>query len=115
MQENALESRSRSILKRVWQIIDYVFILAYGIMSLQIVLELAGASDSSRFKQFLNAITAPLLDPFIGLFKDPVFGNTHRLRISYIVGLFIYMLIHLAVYGFFRLANKRQPPREWWQ
>jgi hypothetical protein len=114
LQENALESRSKSILERVWQITDYLFLLAYGVMTLQIVLELAGASDSSHFKQFLNAITAPLLGPFVGLFADPVFKSTHRLRISYIVALFIYMLVHLAVYGLFRLIQKRKSP-EWWQ
>jgi uncharacterized protein YggT (Ycf19 family) len=115
LQENAVESRSRGILERVWRVIDYLFLLAYGIMTLQIVLELAGASDSSHFKQFLNAITTPLLGPFVGLFADPVFKNTHRLRVSYIVALFIYMLVHLAVYGLFRLVQHKRKSPEWWQ
>ena len=115
MQENAVESRSKTVLERVWKIVDYLFLLAYGIMSLQIVLELAGASDSSHFKQFLNAITAPLLGPFVGLFPDPVFKNIHRLRISYIVALFVYMLVHVAVYGLFRLIQQKKRSAEWWQ
>jgi len=114
LQENAFQLRSKSILERLWQITDYLFLLAYGMMTLQIVLELAGASDSSRFKQFLNTITAPLLGPFVGLFADPVFKNIHRLRISYIVALFIYMLVHVAVYGLFQLIqHKRKSPESW--
>ena len=115
MQESASESRARTVLQYAWQIVDYLFLLAYGIMTLEIVLELAGASDSSHFKQLLNFITKPLLGPFVGLFPDPVFKNTHRLRISYIVALFIYMLVHLACYGLFRLAQQKKRPLEWWQ
>jgi YggT family protein len=115
LQENVFESHTKSILERVWQVIDYLFLLAYGVVTLQIVLELAGASDSSRFKQFLNTITAPLLGPFVGLFADPVFKNVHRLRISYVVALFIYMLAHLAVYGLFRLIQQKKKSPEWWQ
>jgi len=115
LQESAFELRSRTILQRAWQIVDYLFLLAYGMMTLEIVLELAGASDSSHFKKFLNTITTPLLGPFVGLFPDPVFKNTHRLRISYIVALFIYMLVHLACYGLFRLVQQKKKPLEWWQ
>ena len=115
MQNHASESRSKSIPERIWQILDYLFFIAYGVMSLEIALELAGASDSSHFKQFLNTITAPLLGPFVGLFPDPVFKNIHRLRFSYIVALFVYMLVHLAVYGLFRLVYQRKRSAEWWQ
>ena len=115
LQNNALESRSKSVPERVWQILDYLFFLAYGVMSLEITLELAGASDSSHFKQFLNTITAPLLGPFVGLFPDPVFKNIHRLRVSYMVALFVYMLVHLAVYGLFQLVYRRKRSPEWWQ
>ena len=115
MQDDASESRSRTIVERAWQVVDYLFLLAYGVIMLQIVLELAGASDASRFKRFLNWVTSPLLDPFVGLFPEPVFKSTHRLRVSYIVALFIYMLVQLAFYGLYRLLQQKQKAPEWWQ
>lgn len=89
--------------------IDYIFCLAYGMITLEILLELAGASDSSGFKQFLNAITSPLLGPFVGLFSDPLFDQRYRFRVCYVVALVIYMLVHLAAYGLLRLIGGRKP------
>ncbi|PYV39836.1 MAG: hypothetical protein DMG06_22045 [Acidobacteria bacterium] len=103
--------RPNVVIIHIGHAIDYVFYLAYGLIGLEIVLELAGARDSSGFKQFLNKITEPLLAPFVGLFSDPIFHNQFRFRVSYLVALFIYLLVHVAVYGLLRVIdNKKQTP-----
>ena len=94
------------ILGRFRLIVDYLFCLLYGLVGLEILLDLAGARESSGFKQFLNYITQPFLGPFAGIFTDPVFREHYRLRVSYMVALCIYLLLHLAVYGLIRLLRK---------
>lgn len=88
--------------------VDYLFFLLYGMIGLQIILEMAGARDSSGFKQFLNKVTYPFLNPFVGLFPDPMFRDRYRFRVSYAVALSIYLLLHLAVLGLFRLFDKHK-------
>lgn len=97
------------LLTRIREVIDYLFYLAYGIVGLVIILELAGASDSCGFKRVLNRLTAPLLDGFVGMFPDLAFTQRNRLRLSYFAALFIYLLLHIAVYGLLRLVD----PKRW--
>jgi uncharacterized protein YggT (Ycf19 family) len=55
---------------RVSQIVDYVFYLIYALISLEILLELLGARETNAFKNFIDALTAPLLLPFNTLMPD---------------------------------------------
>lgn len=92
---------------RVSQVVDYAFYVIYGLIGLEIALELLGARDASGFKRFLDTITAPLLAPFRGLMADPAVGS-FRLMISFVVGLVVYMLIHMAIKGLLRLTAQRR-------
>ena len=92
---------------RISQVIDYLFGLIYGLLGLLIALELIGARETSGFKQFLNTVTAPLVVPFRGLMPDPRVGH-FQLMLSYIIGLIVYGLLHLAVKGLLRLLAERQ-------
>jgi len=87
---------------RVSQVIDYIFYLIYGIISLEILLDLLGAHESNAFKGFIDALAAPLLAPFRGLVAEPAHGQ-FRFRFSYLVALFVYFLLHLAINGLLRL------------
>lgn len=93
--------RARSV-ARISQVVDYLFFLAYGIISLEIVLELAGARNANAFKHFIDRLAAPLLAPFQGLLAEPSRGQ-FQFRLSYIVALIVYLLLHLAVNGLLRL------------
>ena len=97
-----------SPIARTRQFVDYFFCLAYGMIGVEFALELAGAHNGSGFKSFLNWITYPMLGPFEGLFPDPVILNHFHLRVSYLVALIIYSLVHLAVYYFLRLLQPRR-------
>jgi uncharacterized protein YggT (Ycf19 family) len=98
--------RARGI-ARVSQIVDYVFYIAYGLIGLEIFLELLGANDRNDFKQFVDTISAPLLAPFAGLMPTPTAGP-FRLVLSYVAALAVYLLIHLAVNGLLRLFVHRK-------
>ena len=92
---------------RVSQIIDYVFYLIYSLIGLEILLELLGARETNAFKNFIDAVTSPLLLPFNTLMPDLARGR-FQLRISYIVALFVYVLLHLAINGLLRLFAHRK-------
>lgn len=94
-------ARTRTV-ARVSQVVDYIFYLIYGIISLEIVLEALGARENAGFKQFVDTLAAPLLAPFEGLMPDPGTGN-YRFMISYVFALIVYVLLHLAVKGLLRL------------
>jgi uncharacterized protein YggT (Ycf19 family) len=92
---------------RISQVVDYLFFLLYAVIGLQIALELLGAREGSGFKQFMNAITAPFLAPFKGLMPDPAVGSS-QLMLSYIIGLVVYFLVHMAINGALRLLVSKK-------
>lgn len=98
--------RSRAA-ARVSQVIDYLFYLVYGIIGIEIILELLGARDSAGFKRFMDAVSAPFLAPFTGLMRDFSSGP-FRVMLSYVVALIVYLLLHLAVNGFLRMLAHRK-------
>jgi uncharacterized protein YggT (Ycf19 family) len=87
---------------RTSQIVDYIFYLIYGIIGIEIALELLGAREASGFKRFMDLISMPLLAPFRGLMHDPAIGSS-QLMFSYIIGLGVWILIHVAINGALRL------------
>src|SRR5262249_6789815 len=92
---------------RVSQVIDYIFYLIYCLIALEIVLELLGARETNSFKRFMNALTAPLLTPFNTLIPDLAKGR-FQLKVSYLVALLVYVLLHLAINGLLRLLAHRK-------
>lgn len=103
--ENEIQ-RARGV-ARVSQVIDYIFYVIYGIIALEIILELIGARESNGFKNFIDTIASPFLAPFRGLIADPARGAM-QLKLSYIVALAVYLLLHLAINGLLRLLAHRK-------
>lgn len=68
---------------RVSQVVDYIFYLIYGLITLEIVLDLLGARESNSFNRCIEALNRPLLSPFRGLLVDPSNGR-FQLRLSYL-------------------------------
>jgi uncharacterized protein YggT (Ycf19 family) len=92
---------------RVSQVVDYIFYLIYALIALEIVLELLGARETNSFKRFMDALTAPLLLPFNTLMPDLAQGR-FQLKISYLVALLVYVLLHFAINGLLRLLAHRK-------
>lgn len=100
--EQDRELQRRRNMKRAVMFLNYMFFLLYGLIAMEIVLELFGAREESQFKVFLDTITAPFLAPFHGLLFDPQIGP-FRLMLSFIFAMFFYFLVHMALRGFLRL------------
>lgn len=98
--------RTRGV-ARISQIIDYIFYLIYGLIGLEIVLDLLGARESNAFNRFVERLSSPLLAPFRGLMADPSSGR-FQLKVSYIFALVVYVLLHLAINGLLRLLAHRK-------
>ncbi|HEY3127978.1 MAG TPA: hypothetical protein VGL91_00845 [Acidobacteriota bacterium] len=106
VQTEAELERARGV-ARISQVIDYLFYLCYGFIGLDIVLDLIGANPASGFKRFVDAVVYPLLLPFRGLLPD--FGHGRfRFMLSYVIGLIVYLLLHLAVNGLLRVLAFRK-------
>ncbi|MGH9340332.1 MAG: YggT family protein [Acidobacteriota bacterium] len=84
------------------RVLAYIFGIIYGLIGLQIMLELFGAREEAAFKQFMNTVTYPLLEPFRGLMPDPQIGS-FQLMMSYLIALFVYFLLHRALRGLLKL------------
>ena len=103
--ENELE-RAR-VIARVSQIVDYIFYLIYGLIGLEIILDLLGARESNSFNRLIDRLSSPFLAPFRGLMSDPASGH-FQLRLSFIFALIVYVLLHLAINGLLRLLAHRK-------
>ena len=86
--------RSRALrhVRTTMRFVDLGFYALYGLILLQIALEGLGARDGNAFKQFLDRVSAPFLDPFRGLLQDPAMEN-HQVMLSFIAALIIYALL----------------------
>jgi uncharacterized protein YggT (Ycf19 family) len=109
---NEVEATENEIDKARWaarlsQIIDYVFYLIYGLITLEIFLDLLGARQGNAFREFIDTISSPVLAPFKNLMPDPVNGR-FQLRLSYIFALVFYILLHMAVNGLLRMLAHRK-------
>ena len=98
--------RARSA-ARISQVVDYVFYLIYSLIGLEIVLELMGARETNAFKNLIDKLTAPLLMPFNTLMPDLSRGR-FQLKVSYLVALLVYVLLHLAINGLLRMLAHRK-------
>jgi uncharacterized protein YggT (Ycf19 family) len=98
--------RARGV-ARVSQFIDYIFYLIYGIISLEILLDLLGARRNNGFREFIDALSTPLLAPFKAIIPDPSVGRV-SFRLSYLFALVAYLMLHLAINGLLRLMAHRK-------
>jgi uncharacterized protein YggT (Ycf19 family) len=105
--ETETEVERARIVARVSQIVDYIFYLIYGLITLEIVLDLLGARETNTFNRFVERVNQPLLAPFRGLVADPSNGR-FQLRLSFVIALVVYILLHLAINGLLRLVAHRK-------
>ncbi|MEW6127283.1 MAG: YggT family protein [Acidobacteriota bacterium] len=103
--ESEIEKARRAA--RFSQVVDYVFYLIYGLITLEIFLDLLGARQGNSFREFIDTLSAPVLAPFKRLIADPASGR-FQLRLSFIFALIFYILLHLAINGLLRLLAHRK-------
>jgi hypothetical protein len=74
---------------RISQVVDYLFYIIYGLIGLQFVLRLMGARPGNDFVQF-------------------VAGVSFQIQLSYLLALLVYILLHIAINGVFRIIAHRK-------
>lgn len=110
---NEVEQTEREVergrfMARVSQIVDYIFFLVYGLLTIRLLLALFAARESAGFVQFIRDITDPLYAPFRGIVASPSTAEGFTLALPIIVAIVVYMLIHLAINGLLRIFAHRK-------
>jgi len=92
---------------RISQVVDYLFYIIYGLIGLQFVLRLMGARPGNGFVQFVSGVSWPLLAPFERIVGTPSVG-AFQIQLSYLLALLVYILLHIAINGVFRIIAYRK-------
>lgn len=88
----------------VWFIIGLINI----IIALRFVFLLLGANRGAGFTDFIYSVSAPFVSPFVGIFGEPVYGQS-VFEISSILAIVIYTLIG---WGIAKLLTLSRPQDE---
>jgi hypothetical protein len=99
--------RGRTI-ARVSQIVDYIFFLIYGLLTIRLLLELFAARESAGFVKFIKSATGLFYAPFEGIVPSPQAAGGFTLALPIVVAIVVYMLLHLAINGLLRMFAHRK-------
>jgi len=92
---------------RISQIVDYIFLLIYGLLTIRLLLTLFAARGGNSFVQFIQSVTDPLYMPFKGIVPS-LSNEGFTLALPLIVAIVVYMLLHLAINGLLRMFVHRK-------
>ena len=106
--ETEREVERGRVAARVSQIVDYIFFLIYGLLTIRLLLELFAARESAGFFQFIKTLTDPFYYPFRGLVPSPSTAEGFTLALPIVVAIVVYMLLHLAINGLLRILAHRK-------
>ncbi len=81
---------------------DTAFWIVYGLIGLEINLQMLGARRSEGFARFVDAVTTPLVAPFHGLWTHLTTDSVRGVGTS-VVALVAYVMLNLALHGLLRL------------
>ena len=85
-------AQRRDTAHKVRQAIYLIFGIVEGLIAIRFILRALGANPEAGFASFINGVTAPLLVPFVGLFR-PVGLNGIVLELHSIVAIIVYALV----------------------
>jgi len=94
-------------LARVSQVVDYIFFVIYGLLTIRLLLELFAAKENAGFVKFIKSATGLLYAPFQGIMASPS-KEGFTLALPIIVALVVYMILHFAINGFLRIFAHRK-------
>ena len=78
-------------------LVNGIISLVELLISVRIILKLFGASTTAPFVQWVYETSAPLLEPFLGMFPSPNLTGGFVLEFSAIFALFVYAFIGYIV------------------
>ena len=99
--------RSRT-LARISQVVDYIFFVIYGLLTIRLLLELFAARESAGFVKFIKSATGLFYAPFKGITSSPTAEGGFTLALPIVIAIVVYMLLHLAINGLLRMFAHRK-------
>lgn len=93
---------------RISQVVDYVFFLVYGLLTIRLLLALFAARSGAGFVQFIRTVTDPIYAPFKGIVASPTTPEGFTLALPIVIAIVAYMLLHLAINGLLRMIAHRK-------
>ncbi len=93
---------------RVSQVVDYIFFVIYGLLSIRLILELFAARESAGFVKLIKSATGLLYQPFAGIVPSPTVDGGFTLALPIVVAIVVYALLHLAINGILRMLAHRK-------
>ncbi len=93
---------------RVSQVVDYIFFVIYGLLTIRLLLELFAARENAGFVKFIKSATGILYAPFKGIVASPTVEGGFTLALPIVIAIVVYMLVHLAVNGLLRMFAHRK-------
>jgi hypothetical protein len=96
------------VVARISQVIDYLFFIVYGLLTIRLLLALFAARSGNTFVQFIRTITDPFYAPFRGIVASPSTPEGFTLALPIVIALVVYLLLHLAVNALLRMFVHRK-------
>ncbi len=93
---------------RISQVVDYVFFVIYGLLTIRLLLELFAARESAGFVKLIKGITGFFYKPFEGIVASPSVEGGFTLALPIVVAIVVYGLLHLAINGILRMMAHRK-------
>lgn len=94
-------------LARVSQVVDYIFYVVYGLLTIRLLLELFAAKENAGFVKLIKSATGIFYAPFEGIAASPS-KEGFTLAIPIIVAIIAYMFLHFAINGLLRIFVHRK-------
>ncbi len=94
-------------LARVSQIVDYIFFIIYGLLTIRLLLELFAARENAGFFKFIKAATGLFYAPFAGIVPT-LSQDGFKLALPIIVAIVAYMFLHLVINQLLRIFAHRK-------
>lgn len=95
-------------LARLAQFVDYAFYLLYALLGIRLALALIAANPNAGFVQFIRTVTGPFYAMFRGIVQSPTVEGGNTFAMPVVIAIVAYMLLHLAIKGFFRTIAQRR-------
>jgi uncharacterized protein YggT (Ycf19 family) len=89
------------------RVVYYVGGVIVSLLLVRFVLQLLGASQGSSFVDFIYALTAPFVAPFVGIFGEPTVG-TSQFGSSTLVAIIVYTLVTVGIAKLIALTRPNQ-------
>ena len=106
--ETEAEVERGRVVARVSQVIDYLFFILYGLLTIRLLLALFAAREGAGFVQFIKSVTDPFYAPFRGIVASPSTPEGFTLAFPIVIALVVYLLLHLAINALLRMFVHRK-------